>query len=195
MSIRWMNKQMLVCSFGGILFLTNKNNLLIEQHGRISESIMLSRRSQTHKNMWNYEKSKLTYKDRKYISGHLESRVSLEKGIGELFRVMMVVVLYRCIQLSEMHWIVLFIIFIFWLHSMACRMLVPQRGIKLVPLAVKAQSPNHWTARKFPELYSLNGCLLSYVNYTTTELIFFKCVYKRKSRAIYTKLLPIVIPG
>ena len=31
----------------------------------------------------------------------------------------------------------------------ACRILVPQPGIEPGPLAVKAQRPNHWTAREF----------------------------------------------
>ena len=33
---------------------------------------------------------------------------------------------------------------------MAFRILVSRPGIKLVPPAVKALSPNHWTAREFP---------------------------------------------
>ena len=33
---------------------------------------------------------------------------------------------------------------------MACKILVPQAGIDPGCLAVKAWSPNHWTARKFP---------------------------------------------
>ena len=33
---------------------------------------------------------------------------------------------------------------------MAYKVLVPQPAIKPGPLAVKAQSPNHWTAREFP---------------------------------------------
>ena len=39
--------------------------------------------------------------------------------------------------------------FFFWLLSAACGILVPQSGIEPAPLAVKAQSPNHWTAREF----------------------------------------------
>ena len=35
---------------------------------------------------------------------------------------------------------------------MACAILVPQPGIEPAPLVVKAQSPNHWTAREFPVL-------------------------------------------
>ena len=43
---------------------------------------------------------------------------------------------------------------------MACGILIPQQGIELGPWAVKAQSPNHWTARDFPvDLFS------SYQNY------------------------------
>ena len=39
---------------------------------------------------------------------------------------------------------------IFWLCHVACGILFPQPGIKPRPLAVKVQSPNHWTDRKFP---------------------------------------------
>ena len=38
----------------------------------------------------------------------------------------------------------------FWLRHTACRILVPRPGIEPVPSAVKALSPNHWTAREFP---------------------------------------------
>ena len=41
--------------------------------------------------------------------------------------------------------------FSFWLFHAACRVLVSQPGI--VPLAVKAWSPNHWTAREVPLWY------------------------------------------
>ena len=47
--------------------------------------------------------------------------------------------------------------FFFWLHRMACGILVPRTGIEPAPLAVRAQSPNHWTAREFP--YLLFICL------------------------------------
>ena len=36
------------------------------------------------------------------------------------------------------------------LCHMTCRILVPQPGIELLPPAVEAQSPNHWTARELP---------------------------------------------
>ena len=38
----------------------------------------------------------------------------------------------------------------FWPHRVACGILVPQPGIELRPLAVRARSPNHWTTRDFP---------------------------------------------
>ena len=38
------------------------------------------------------------------------------------------------------------------LCHMAYRIVVPQLGIEPMPPAVEAWSPNHWTAREFPEL-------------------------------------------
>ena len=40
--------------------------------------------------------------------------------------------------------------FIFWLYLTACRILVPQSGIELVPLALEVQSLNSWTIREVP---------------------------------------------
>ena len=48
-------------------------------------------------------------------------------------------------------------LFFFWLHCTAWGILVPLLGIEPAPLAVKAQSPNHWTAREFPQ----DGCSLA----------------------------------
>ena len=39
--------------------------------------------------------------------------------------------------------------FFFWPCHLACGILVPQSGIKLEFLAVKAQSPKHWATREF----------------------------------------------
>ena len=39
----------------------------------------------------------------------------------------------------------------FWPRHETCGIFVPQPGIEPVPSAVKARSPNHWTAREFPE--------------------------------------------
>ena len=38
----------------------------------------------------------------------------------------------------------------FGLPHRACGISVPQPGVKPTPSTVKVQSPNHWTARKFP---------------------------------------------
>ena len=48
-----------------------------------------------------------------------------------------------CLTLCQHHTFVFF-----WLHSLACRILAPQPGIKSVPLAVTAWSPIHWTIRE-----------------------------------------------
>ena len=48
-----------------------------------------------------------------------------------------------------------FIFIIFWLHCEACWILVPQPGIKPIPLAVKVQhlkSLKHWTTKEVPRL-------------------------------------------
>lgn len=86
MSIGWMNKQMLVCSFDGILLMTKKSKICWDtrQCGWISANTMLSKRSQTQKetyctipHRWNSKKSKLLYRDKKRISGHRKPRASL----------------------------------------------------------------------------------------------------------------------
>ena len=42
----------------------------------------------------------------------------------------------------------------FWLHHMALRILVPQRGMEPVPTVWKAWNLNHWTTREVPPLSS-----------------------------------------
>ena len=42
--------------------------------------------------------------------------------------------------------------FFFWLHHVACGILVPQPGIQPLPPAVEARSLNPWTAREVPPL-------------------------------------------
>ena len=39
--------------------------------------------------------------------------------------------------------------FFFWMHCGASA--VPSPGIEILPLAVEAWSPNHWTTREFPQ--------------------------------------------
>ena len=43
-------------------------------------------------------------------------------------------------------------LFNFWLHWVACGILIPQPGIEPMPSAVKAWSPNHWTSREVSQL-------------------------------------------
>ena len=56
------------------------------------------------------------------------------------------------------HMVVLFSIFFFkfffWLHCTACGILVPRPGIEPGPSSMRVQSPNHWTAREFPERHA-----------------------------------------
>ena len=46
--------------------------------------------------------------------------------------------------------------FSFWLHHMACGILVPQLEIELKPLASIVQSPNHWITREFCPTYLIS---------------------------------------
>lgn len=39
---------------------------------------------------------------------------------------------------------------IFWLHYVACGVLVPRSGVTPVPPALEAWSLNHWTSRRVP---------------------------------------------
>ena len=53
---------------------------------------------------------------------------------------------------------------------MACKILVPQKGIKPAPPAVEAWSVNHWTTREVPEMAPLIVCfrLFPLLNMVTT---------------------------
>ena len=55
--------------------------------------------------------------------------------------------------------------FCFLLYHTACGILTPQPGIEPGPQAVKAQSPNHWTAKEFPLEFQI---LILPLNYVTT---------------------------
>lgn len=50
---------------------------------------------------------------------------------------------------------------IFWLCHEPYGILVPQAGIKLQPLTVRAWSPHHWTTREFPEKFKHKKFFLS----------------------------------
>ena len=45
-----------------------------------------------------------------------------------------------------------FLFSFFWLHHVACEILVPWPGVEPMPPAVEARSPNHWTAKEFQEI-------------------------------------------
>ena len=51
--------------------------------------------------------------------------------------------------------VLMYFFFFFWPHCTACGILIPWPGIQPGPMAVKVQSPNHWTAREFPNILFL----------------------------------------
>ena len=53
-------------------------------------------------------------------------------------------------SLTVVSWQILFLFFFFWLFRMVCRNLLPRPGIEPRPSAVRALSPNNWTARELP---------------------------------------------
>ena len=44
-----------------------------------------------------------------------------------------------------------FVFCFFWLHHVACGILIPQSGIEHGTMAVRAHNPNYWTARELPK--------------------------------------------
>ena len=64
--------------------------------------------------------------------------------------ILWVIIHYFLILMLRLSQVFVFVIFYFWLCSVACQILVPWTGIKPVPPAVEAWSPNHWEARGFP---------------------------------------------
>ena len=73
----------------------------------------------------------------------------------------------------------MFFLFYFYFLSLhvACGILVPQPWIEPGPLAVKAQSPSHWTTRKFPIMYFLKlkkvynlVVFIIFTNYTNSSM-------------------------
>ena len=56
---------------------------------------------------------------------------------------------------SSLHFLIItdlsFFLSFLWLCHTACGTLVPQPEIEPRPSAVRVQSPNHWTAREFPQ--------------------------------------------
>ena len=67
-----------------------------------------------------------------------------------------------------------FLTFFFWLHHAACGILVPPPGIEPGPSAVKALSPNHWTAREFPQGTPLSNLFFK-INLFILFIYFWLC--------------------
>ena len=51
------------------------------------------------------------------------------------------------------------LIFYFFGHAAACRILVPRPGMDAVPPVVEAQSLNHWTTREVPFQFFIYVCV------------------------------------
>ena len=56
----------------------------------------------------------------------------------------------------------------FWLYHTKCRILAPWSGIELVPPAVEAQSPNHWTTREVPPHLFYASAILNHSRFFQT---------------------------
>ena len=117
----------------------------------------------------------------------------------------------------------LFYFILFFFGSTACGILVPQPGIKAMPLAVEARSPNHWTAREVPlvsfffildvlKFHSLCVCVcvcemnvhacthIILCNFCSTPCIFSPCIELLISVITFfyfqvLKLVPVTIPS
>ena len=79
--------------------------------------------------------------------------VRLLASISKQYYVWLICLIVSFNLYSALHQLPLFqchFFFIFWLHCTACGILVLWPGIEHRPSAVRAQSPNHWTAREFP---------------------------------------------
>ena len=59
--------------------------------------------------------------------------------------------MYMCIYVCIYIYKEIFILF-FWLCHKACKILVPQAGIKPTPTVVKVWGPKHFTIREFPSI-------------------------------------------
>ena len=73
----------------------------------------------------------------------------------------------------------------FWPRCAACRILVSQPGMEPVPSAVKARSPNHWTARYFPVLLFLILTTTSQQQQGSSSSIFVAAVILKFWKVIY----------
>ena len=80
-----------------------------------------------------------------------DSLISLKKTIKRLLAIF-------CLF---SHILFTYVFIYFWHHHAVCGILAPRPGTELTPLAMKAQSPNHWTAR---ELLSFSHYICFYPN-------------------------------
>ena len=62
------------------------------------------------------------------------------------------------------------IFFFFWPRRGTRGILVPRAGLEPGPSAVKVQSPNHWTARKFLPVFKLD-CLVFLLSCRTLRVL------------------------
>ena len=71
-----------------------------------------------------------------------------------------------------------FFFFFFWPRHVACGTLVPWPGIEPGPLAVKVQSPDHWTTREVPYkpllTHSISHSIFSI--HCTNLFLHFRCI-------------------
>ena len=70
-----------------------------------------------------------------------------------------------------------FFFFSFWLCCAACGILAPRPGIEPRTPAVEVQSPNHWTAREFPQLWLL---VCAKVGNCQTDWLWLVALYIRE---------------
>ena len=80
--------------------------------------------------------------------------------------------------------------FFFKLYYMACRILVPWPGIEPTPSAVKMQSPNHWTTRKFPTIPCFYSVTLLV---KTSKPRWFWCASSCRIRALIGQIVFVLV--
>ena len=71
-------------------------------------------------------------------------------------------------------YVFIYLYLFFWLHCVACGILVPRPGVEPRLSAVKAQSPNHWTTRAFPQVH-FGISLLIYIK-NPAEIFDWHCI-------------------
>ena len=87
-------------------------------------------------------------------------QVGESEGLDRVFNtvssgILFIMDFFVCISFELLKYTFLFVRCCFWLRHAACRILVPGGGIEPLAPAVEARSPNHWTARGFPRVFSI----------------------------------------